>query len=186
MTNWQEIDDVQLIELAKQGETEAYGEIYQRYVQRIFRFLNAHMNDPKDAEDLAADVFLSVWRALPDYREQGTPFLVLLYRVARNRLVDYYRKSGSDWKNLPIENVVLTDQHPEPVEVVIKNLEHAELRSYLMRLREDYRTVLVLRYISELSPREVAQVMNRSVGAVRVLQHRAINSLRELIKTAVQ
>ncbi len=182
MPGWQEVDDVQLIELVQNGEAEAFGELYERYVQTIFRFIYARLDDRQDAEDLTEEVFLRVWQALPDYREQGVPFLAFLFRIARNAVIDFYRTSGRSGYQESIDETPIHDLQADPGEVAIANLEHQEIRQILDTLRDDYRMVLVLRFLSELSPEETAQVMGRSIGAVRVLQHRALSALRNILE----
>ncbi|HSF79591.1 MAG TPA: RNA polymerase sigma factor [Anaerolineales bacterium] len=184
MSSWQEIDDIQLLNIAQSGDTEAFGELYERYAGRVFRFLYAHMDNRLDAEDLTEDVFLRVWKSLSGYREQGVPFLAFLFRIARNALIDHYRRSGGSKRDVALEDLPLRDHSPGPVETVMNNLEHQELRQTLERLREDYRTVLVLRFLGELSPEETAQAMGRTSGAVRVMQHRALAALRSLMEGA--
>jgi RNA polymerase sigma-70 factor (ECF subfamily) len=182
MPDWQDIDDVQLIVLAKDGEADAFGELYERYVQTIFRFVYVRLDDRRDAEDLTEEVFLRVWQSLPNYREQGVPFLAFLFRIARNAVIDFYRSSKSSAHQESIEDNPLQDLRSDPGEQAITNLEHQELRRILDTMREDYRMVLVLRFLSELSPEETAQVMGRSTGAVRVLQHRALSALRSILE----
>jgi RNA polymerase sigma-70 factor (ECF subfamily) len=181
VSNWQDVDDIQLITIAQGGDADAFGELYERYATRVFRFLFAHLSNRMDAEDLVGDVFLRVWRALPNYQEQGVPFLAFLFRIARNALIDHYRKAGKSKQDVSIEDITIEDGDPGPGDTVIRNLEHEQLRQTLGQLRDDYRTVLVLRFLSELSPDETAEVMDRSAGAVRVLQHRALAALRKLM-----
>lgn len=83
---------------------------------------------------------------------------------------------------MSIEEKQITDLKPDPGETAILNIEHQEIRQTLKQLREDYRTVLVLRFLSGLSPEETGQVMGRTPGAVRILQHRALSALRSLLE----
>jgi RNA polymerase sigma-70 factor (ECF subfamily) len=141
------------------------------------------MDNSLDAEDMMEDIFLRVWHSMSNYREQGVPFIAFLFRIARNGLIDHYRHAGASKQQVSIDDVPLYDGQPTPGESMITSLEHQEVRLLLARLREDYRTVLVLRFLSDLSPEETAQVMGRSPGAVRVLQHRALSVLRELLES---
>lgn len=184
MPNWPDVDEVELLRYAKEGEAEAFGELYERHAQVIFRFLYAHLDDRLDAEDLTEEVFLRMWRALGSYREQGIPFLAFLFRIARNALIDHYRRSGRQEKPVSLEDNPIQDHGSDPGEEAISNIEHEEIRQVLGQLREDYRMVLVLRFMSELSPEEAAQAMDRSPGAIRVLQHRALAAVRNLLETS--
>ena len=178
----QDTDDVQLLKIAQGGDSEAFGELYERYASRVFRYLYAHLDNRLDAEDLTEEVFMRVWRSLANYQEQGVPFLAFLFRVARNALIDHYRRSGKPEKEVSIEDMPLKEHGPGPMEAVTALLEHQQLKQTLTRLREDYRTVLVMRFLSEMSPEETAQAMGKSAGAVRVLQHRALAVLRTMME----
>jgi RNA polymerase sigma-70 factor, ECF subfamily len=185
MPDWPAVDDVQLLKKAKNGDAQAFGELYERHALVVFRFLYAHLDDRLDAEDLTEEVFLRTWRSLPRYRDQGVPFKAFLFRVAHNALVDHYRSHSRSKGELSIEDSVIHDLRDEPGSLFLQNQEHQELRNTLAGLREDYQTVLIARFLADLSPEETAQVMGRSVGAVRVLQHRALTALRKLLEGAV-
>ncbi len=182
MPNWQNSEDSELIRIAQEGESEAFGELYQRNAQIVFRFIYANLNNRLDAEDLTEEVFLRAWRSLSKYRQKGVPFLAYLFKIARNVLIDFYRRAGRSGGHMSIEEKQLTDFKPDPGETAILNIEHQEVRQTLTQLREDYRTVLMLRFLSGLSPAETGQVMGRTPGAVRILQHRALSALRSLLE----
>jgi RNA polymerase sigma-70 factor (ECF subfamily) len=178
MPAWQDSEEGELIEIAKGGEADAFGELYRRYAKIVFRFIYANLNDRFDAEDLTEEVFLRAWRSLSNYRQKGVPFLAYLFKIARNVLIDFYRRAGRSGGHMSIEDKQITDFNPDPGETAILNIEHQEIRNTLTELREDYRTVLVLRFLSGLSPEETGAVMGRTPGAVRILQHRALSALR--------
>jgi len=182
MLDWHEVDDIQLLKTAQEGNADAFGAIYERFAEKVYRYLNAHLGNGLDAEDLTEEVFIHVWRALPDYRERGTPFLAFVFRIAHNVLIDHYRRHRHQKDQVSSEDVPLRDQTPGPVEIISTDNERQELLQALDGLREDYRTVLVLRFLSELSPEETALAMGRSAGAVRVLQHRALTILRSRLE----
>jgi len=174
--------DTQLIQYAQNGDAQAFGELYERYAPRVFRYLYAHLDNRLDAEDLTEEVFLRVWKSLRSYQEQGVPFLAFLFRVGRNALIDHYRRIGKGEAESSIEDLQLREPGVGPMEAVTAILEHQQLRAKMKELREDYRTVLALRFLGELSPEETARAMGRSAGAVRVLQHRALAALRSLLE----
>ena len=182
MPEWQEAEDRELVALAQKGNVEAFGVLYERHVQKVHRFLAAHLDNPLDAEDLTSDVFIRAWRSLPFFHDRGVPFPAYLLRIARNAMVDHYRRPSlfSPSSLVDVENVK-TQSQTEPVEIVITRIKHQHLRHVLQQLRPDYRTVLALRFLSGLTPEETARVMRRSAGAVRVLQHRALAALRRLL-----
>ena len=177
-----EHNDALLIQKAKDGDADAFGELYERYAEPVFRFIFSQTSNRLDAEDLTADVFLKAWRSLPRYKERGFSFSAYLFRIARNVLIDSRRKqkavvtiSEDEFMNMPDAAI------SEPSALISAKFQHNELVQILNQMREDYRTVLVLRFLNELSPEETSQAMGRSIGAVRVLQHRALSSLRKVI-----
>jgi RNA polymerase sigma-70 factor (ECF subfamily) len=177
-----QVDETGLLQQAQQGDTEAFGRIYELYSPPVFRFLYAHLDSHLDAEDLTEEVFLRAWQALPGYHMRGVPFSGFLFRVARNALYDHYRRARKRAGDPGLDPDLLDDLQPDPNQSVSAHLERRELRQVLGKLREDYRTVLVLRFLVGLSPEETAQAMERSPGAVRVLQHRALRAVRKLLE----
>jgi RNA polymerase sigma-70 factor (ECF subfamily) len=174
--------DHELIKQAQRGDTHAFGELYEIHAPVIYRYLFAHLENAMDAEDLTGEVFLKAWQSLPKYSERGIPFLAFLFRIAHNVLVDQYRRNQRiDPKSPEDMDGYKEDESTEPVDLVGNQMEHQHIMKVLSKLRTDYQSVLTLRFISELSPEETAQVMNRSVGAIRVLQHRALGALRDEI-----
>jgi RNA polymerase sigma-70 factor (ECF subfamily) len=174
--------DHELIKKAQQGDSHAFGDLYVIHAPAVFRYLFAHLESQMDAEDLTAEVFLKAWQSLPKYDQRGVPFLAFLFRIARNALVDHFRQNNRLEHTDPDDmDGYQAENHPEPAELVGSLIEHQKMLQVLRSLRPDYQSVLTLRFISELSPEETAQVMNRSAGAVRVLQHRALAALRNQI-----
>ena len=182
MSDWQSLDDIQLLELGKNGDTEAFGALYERYAARVYRFIYAQLGNHLDAEDLAEEVFLLAWHALPTFEQRGLPFLAFLFRIARNALIDHYRRVGRSQQPISTEEIKLADPEPGPLEKAISSAEVEELHRILHHLNKDQRTVLTLRFFSGLSPEEIALTMRRSTGTIRVLQHRALLALRKLLK----
>lgn len=172
-------DDEQLIKKVKNGDAAAFGILYEQYAELIFRYIYSHLENRLDAEDLTEEIFLRVWRALPKYDERGLPFTAFLFRIARNSLIDHYRQNRTVHS---IDEMELRTGEPGPEEVVDTNIENVHLRTTIAGLKEDYRNVLIFRFLSGLSPEETAQIMQRSVGAVRVLQHRALSALKDLLE----
>ncbi|MBT3389304.1 MAG: sigma-70 family RNA polymerase sigma factor [Chloroflexi bacterium] len=173
--------DAQLVKRAKHGDSDAFGELHDYYVDAIYNFLASRTSDPLDAEDLTGEVFLRAWRSLKNYRQKGYPFSAYLFRIARNLLIDHYRQSQrQDEDTVEAEDIgSLRGAEKSPDAIIVIKQEHQQLKQYLDNIREDYRDVLVLRFLSGLSPDETAKVMQRSSGAVRVLQHRALAALRK-------
>jgi RNA polymerase sigma-70 factor (ECF subfamily) len=177
-----ELEDAQLIKQAQKGDVNAFGNLYERYAVLTYRFMFSQTGNCQDAEDLTAEIFLKAWQALPRYQDQGFSFAPYLFRIARNTLIDSRRKRNVSIEISDFENVNLADEKTfEPSQQISEKNQQNELAAILNQLREDYRTVLILRFLNDLSTQEVSQVMGRSIGAVRVLQHRALSCLRKQI-----
>lgn len=182
-TDSNSISDSILIQRAQNSDADAFGEIFERYAQRVFHFIFARLDNRLEAEDLTEEVFLRALRSLPNYEERGLSFAPFLFQIARNTLADYYHKNSQSPKNLPIYEIPLEadPNDADPVRIESNNRKHQELISAISKLKKEYREVLVLRFLHDLPPTEVAEIMGRSQGSVRVLQHRALNALRKVI-----
>lgn len=175
------IEEARLIEAARQGDTNAFGQLYESLAPSIFRFFYSRMENRLDAEDLTEEVFLRAWKFLPRYREQGAPFSAFLFRVANNLLLDYYRQAKREGVAAQFDHDEFAAMQADPDEMTASNLQSKEIRKALGKLQENYRTVLSLRFLSELSVEETAHIIQKSPEAVRVMQHRALAALQKLL-----
>ncbi|MGD8812890.1 MAG: sigma-70 family RNA polymerase sigma factor [Anaerolineales bacterium] len=172
-----DLSDAELIARAQAGEVAAFGEIYERHMVVIYRYVLARVNAVSDAEDLTEIVFLRAFEALHRYKERGRPFTAFLYQVARNALVDHYREQR---KSETIEAVErLPSSSPAPDEQLLAAERRRVLREALSELPSDYQEVIRLRIMLSLPTAMVGEWLGRSEGAVRVLLHRALKALRQ-------
>lgn len=170
------ITDARLVSQAKRGDEDAFAELYRRYADSMYRYALARGLPPADAEDVVSTVFLRAYQSLAGYRERGWPFSAYLYRIARNTLIDLYRKD---------RHVAGDDEQGEHSKSDVDVFEEVALREQLAAaqaalagLPEDYQEVIRLRVLLELPTQMVAVWMDRKEGAVRVLLHRALHALR--------
>ena len=169
----------ELIIRAQNGDAEAFGDLYENYLDTIYRYVYYRLQNHQDAEDLTEMVFLKAWQKIPDYSIGKTPFVAWLYRIAHNRVIDHYR-TRKDTLSLS-EQVPIRDEKMDLEEHVLSQEEKRTLSKAINQLSPLHQHVLVLRFISGLKPSEVADVLDRNVGAVRVLQHRALKALHALL-----
>lgn len=175
--DWSALPDAELVRLARQGEGRAFGELYERYVGTIYRYVRSRVGGQQEAEDLTETVFLRALESLDRYEERGWPFSAFLYRIARNLITDRYRKGGEE---VSLEAVVPQAlDGPSPEDRVLESEEADAVRRALRVLPTDYQEVIRLRILLSLSTAETAAWMGRSEGAVRVLLYRALKALRE-------
>lgn len=179
MPEGRDIADAVLIQKVQQGLTEAFGDLYERYAATIYRFVCLRLGSHEDAEDLTEEIFIRAYNNLPKYDERGIPFAAYLFQIARNALIDYYRKNRNSLTS--IDDISISGMDPEPEDVVSRKLDFQDLQRMMESLPEDYRNVLTLRFLNGMTPEETALMMNRSEGAVRVLQFRALAALKRLL-----
>ncbi len=172
--------ELSLIRQAQKGDKEAYGQLYDHYIAPIYRFVVVKVTDKDEAQDLTHEVFLSAWQNLKNYKNQGFPFSSWLYQIARNKVIDHYRtkKDHSDIYEIDEDLVKV-------VGVVESNLDIRlaveEVKGALSQLSDEQQEVIMLKFIEDLSNEEIAKAMDKSEGAVRLLQHRAVNNLKEIL-----
>jgi len=163
---------------SQQGDANAFGQLYDRYQPEIVRYLVYRTGDPEAAEDLAQQVFLKAWQAIPRYEDRGVPFKAWLYRMAHNQMVDHFRtrRPTSD-----LEGVEVAEEAEAEARVLAAETQE-RLQAALGRLSEDHREVLVLRFLMEKSAREAGEIMGRREVTLRGLQMRALQALRREIE----
>jgi RNA polymerase sigma-70 factor (ECF subfamily) len=172
-----------LIARAVQGDADAFGDLYERYLALIYRYVFYRVNDVAEAEDLTEQVFLKAWEALDHYQLREVPFSAWLYRIAHNVVVDRHRTHK---ETLPLDGQLMLRDVASGPEDRLDWCETIEsLAQALSQLSPIQQQVLTLRFISGLSHAETARVLERSEEAVRVLQHRALGALRELLDKSV-
>ena len=171
--------ETELIARSIDGDAGAFGTLYERYLDAIYRYVYYSVPDHAEAEDLTENVFLKAWQALPRFRLQGAGFRTWLYRIAHNAIIDRHRTHK---QTTSLEAAThLRDPAPAPQTVVEADQEVLRLSAALSRLKPRARQVILCRFISGLSHAETAEVLGVSEGNVRVLQHRALKRMRHLL-----
>ena len=179
-----DVPEMDLVARAQAGNRAAFGSLYERYMEQIYRYVYYRVSDRDEAEDLTETVFVKAWEALPRFRPRGVTFRAWLYRIAHNAVIDRHRtrkvvlplEQAQDW--LDVES-----SSPEAAAETAE--ETATLGEALSRLSPRLREVILHRFISGLSHAETAQVMGLRQGHVRVLQHRALNQMRDLLTEGI-
>ena len=169
-----------LIQKAKKGDKEAYGQIYNLFYSRIFRFCKFNCPNDHIAQDICQETFLKAWKSLPAFSTKGGSLQAYLFKIARNLTVDFWRKK---------KTLSLTDHEDIPTidnleEKVDKQSNIEKVRKVLFMLKEDERQIIILRYFEDLSQIEVAKAVGLREGNIRVKTHRILQKLRGLLETA--
>ena len=169
-------DERLLVERAK-SDAQAFGVLYDRYGEDIYRFAHARLGNVAAAEDVTADVFVKALRGISRYRDRGRPFSCWLYRIARNAVADHFRhdpvnRQLSDW---------LPDPGTQVEAAAIHHLEVEDLWRLVEKLPPQQRIAMTLRFRDDRSAREAAAVMGKSEAAVKLLIYRAVGRLRSQV-----
>lgn len=173
-----EIREEELLQRASQGDSEAFGMLYERYVRRIFNYVYYRTGNIHDAEDLTARVFQRALKHIHRYTDRGLPFSAWLYRIAHNLVANWHR-DHSHRQEIPLDDVLPLPTPHEPPEAVLMRLEEQQtLLRVIRRLPPDRQHLLILKFVEDLSNAEIGRIMGRSEGAVKSLYHRTLLSLR--------
>ena len=177
-----ETDEDRLVDEAIQGDRECFGRLYERYALRVFRHVFHLTGDASLAEDLTAQTFLNALQAISRYEPRGVPFTAWLLRIAANLVINY-RKSKTN-VHQPLPDQLESRQALTSPESTFENLDSERVWQHVRRLRAEQRQVIVMHFVDGLSYQEIAAVMGKSVGAVRVVQFRALTNLRRMLQAA--
>ena len=166
---------------AAQRDSAAFAALYDEHLNSVYRFVFFKVSDATLAEDLTAEVFSKAWENIDRFEWRDLPFQHWLLRVARNVVVDYWRAHRRFPASLD-GLYELPSEAPTPDEVVARDSEVERVRTALKSLPDDQRDVLILRFIEGYSHADAAQVVGKSVVAVRQIQVRALRALREVMR----
>jgi len=175
--SYQVQDDESLVRRAKQYDQEAFTELYDKYFEKIYRYIAVKVGDRMEAEDITQQVFLKAIKSISSFKWKGFPFSSWLFRIAHNQVVDYLRKKKKQATVALDDNVLTSKDNPEAMLEQKLNLE--QLATATKKLTSAQQEVISLRFAGELPIAQVAKVMGKSEGAVKALQHSAIVSLRK-------
>ena len=180
MANIEENQQEKLLVSAAQGDKQAFGLLYSRYLDEIYRFVYFKVGSRLTAEDITEETFLKTWESLPKIYKKGTKIDNLrawLYRTAKNLVIDHYRKKK------PAYNIEHTrpSKEPLPEDLVLEEEISQNLLHSIQKLEPDHQEIIILRLINDLSHRETAEIMNISEGNSRVLLFRALKKLKEIL-----
>ena len=170
-------EEQDLLQRAAQMETKALAEIYDTYSPGLYRYAMRLLGDPSQAEDCVAETFADFLDALQRRRGPREHLQAYLYRIAHYWIADMYRRHRTSEE--------LTDDLPgeiHPENEAIKNIRQAQLRNAIHNLTPDQQQVILLKFLEDWSNEEIAHVLNKPVGAVKSIQHRALKSLQRFLE----
>lgn len=173
----------EILAAAKLGKQEALADLYETYYVRIYRFVFYRVSHKETAEDLTEDVFIKAFAGLSNL-QQSEAFEGWLFQIARNLVIDYYRKRKQLVPLDAIENTLEYDTNV--VDIINLQIEQSILIKLLKELNDEQRSVIKMKFLEELDNSTIARVLNKTEGAIRVIQHRAISKLKEIFHDKIK
>ena len=177
LANLTSLNDERLLIQAAQSDPSRFAELYESNFNRVYAFVARRVKDREEAQDVTAEVFHQALRNLGRFQWRGVPFAAWLLRIAANALADRWQRAG---REVPADTAEL-EAEVGPADV-IEIERRAMLFQLVDRLPSDQRLVVVRRFVEQKSIREIAGELGRSEGAVKQLQFRALESLREQVR----
>jgi RNA polymerase sigma-70 factor (ECF subfamily) len=177
-------DEATLVELAK-TDPQAFGLLYERYVDKIYNYVYYRTGNHHDAEDLTAKVFYQAMNHIPRYVQRGAPFSSWLYRIAHNLVANWHR-DRSRRQVVSLDRLALVAKQGEdgPFEHATQSEQRDELLAAIRRLPGDRQQLLILKFVERMPNAQIGQIMGRSEGAVKSLYHRTLVALRQDLSSA--
>jgi len=174
-----------LMQLAKSGNTEAFGRLYEIYFMPVFRYIYFCVKDKEEANDLTQTVFIKVFCALPNFKEQNKSPLAYFFTVSRNIVIDYWRAKKriilagheNDLKDI-------ADKTNNPIELAEKKETIQVIQRAIQELTDIQQEVIILKFINDIPNKNIAELMDKTEEAVRQLQCRALKRLKQILKTS--
>ena len=182
MENKEELTPKQLDEcvfMAQNGDTDSFAKIYDQFVDKIYKYVFFRVGR-EDALDLTEAVFLKVWENIKSYKTGKQYLSSWIYRIAHNAVVDHYRLSKQTVEltaNIPDEN-----KNTDPIVLTARKMNQESLVKAISKLKKRYQQVIVLKYVNELDNKEIAKIMNKTEGGMRILKFRALKALRQILE----
>ena len=172
-----EAEDALIAEAAK-TDADAFGELYERYYARVYRYVYHRVGNASDAEDITAVVFMNALEGLPSFQPRRSGFAPWLFRITRNTVVDHYRKGR---KQSSLDDMAHHAVEGDPVSHVLGNERNEELGRLVQHLSLEQREVVLLRYAGDLSLSEIAVTLKKNEPAIRMLLHRGLRRLKAVM-----
>ncbi len=179
----QHVETWRLVRLAQNGDGAAFGQLYDRYVDAVYRFIYFRVNDRALAEDFTSETFLRALRRISTISYQGRDIGAWFVTIARNIVLDHMKSARHRLEITTGDTIEGNDREPSPEAAVLESLASARLMTAVKQLGEEQRECVMLRFMQGFSVSETASVMGKNDGAIKALQHRAIRKLAELVGT---
>lgn len=168
----------ELIQKARKGDKDAFGQIYKIYYRKIYRYSRINLNSQETAEDLAQETFLKAWRSISTFSAySGGSLQAFLFRIARNLMIDLSREK----KEFPLDTALEIESKDDFEEDPDRKTNIETVQKALTKLEDEDKQLVILRFFEEMPHADIAQIIDSNEGAVRVKLHRILKKLKEII-----
>jgi RNA polymerase sigma factor (sigma-70 family) len=173
-----------LVYRAVKGDSAAFTALYERCIDRVYRHVYYRIQSQADAEDITQETFVKAWKAIDKYKNTGAPFRAWLIAIASNLIADHYRGRQKTvvTSDMEVFEKLPVNKESDPEVQAEVNFDSALIREAVLKLNGDKQKVILMHFIDEFSYEEIARALNKSPGAIRVIQYRALTDLRRLLK----
>lgn len=174
----------------KSGDKEAFIKAYDDFADDLYRFAYFKLGSEEEAKDLVSVIFLKTWNYIQTNSLKDSKTLrALLYKIARNAIIDHYRDKGLA-SSISLEDapqaLEVPDDSQNQEDLIDQKTDIELIRQKLMLLKDEYREVIIWRFVEDLSMDEIANITGKKKGNIRVLLHRAITALKELLEDQIE
>ncbi len=174
-------DKILLLRLKHQRDPETFSRVYDDHIDQIYRFVLFKVSSKEIAEDITSEVFLKTWQYIQDRSKEIGDIRAFLYRIARNLVIDFYRERAKN-STIPLDENFINLPNKEDIRITVEQKDSLEeIYRAMRKLKNEYQEVLLLRFVDELSTSEIASVLEKKRGAVRVLLSRAERALKNIM-----
>ncbi|HEX5430285.1 MAG TPA: RNA polymerase sigma factor [Patescibacteria group bacterium] len=168
-----------ILEACQKGDKSAFGRIYDSYSVRLYRFIYMRVGHKEVAEDILAESFIKAWTKISQVNSSKA-FSAWIFQIAKNNIIDYYRVRKSTIAIEEVEQVL--EDAADPIDQTELDLDQRRILKALEFLPHDHQQVIRYKFFEDLTNPEIALIMNKTEGAIRVIQHRAIQKLQEILR----
>ncbi len=173
-----------LVQRAIKRDSAAFTILYERCIDRVYRHVHYRVQSQTDTEDITQETFVKAWKAIDKYKQTGAPFSTWLITIAGNLVADHYRGRQKNviTGDMEIYEKLPANRESDPEIQAEVNFDSALIRGAVLKLDGDKQKVILMHFIDGFSYEEIARALNKSPGAIRVIQYRALTDLRRLLK----
>ncbi len=172
----------------QKGDEKSFAKLYDLYIDKIYRFVFLKINNQTKAEEIVQDVFLKLWKISQDENREVRNLSALLYQISRFAVIDYYRSQNIKKETVSIDEISLAEE-PVSNDDIEKNIDIEydieKIKQALVDLPEIYKDIIIMKFIDELTNKEISLVLNKEEGNVRVLVSRALKKIRQILNKKI-